>query len=303
MRSLFLSTMLVLASGIAGAGAQSPAGSGTNCQALLGDFGVSLGQEVRTRDRPNGCVITNGALDTARYQTWTFTRAEIKAENFASIRKDNVVIPAWGSIAVEGLIPRFRTGNPLASYITKLQQWPMEFAASYRWHAADGRLEVDDVRLSSIRGGVMSVSADLTADRNTTPQALAATGNIGISRLRVRLDNQGLFEALVGPSAVALAAYFSVPDGETGDIEARIEEAKAKAVALLAAAPDTQLDKDSKQALIRFVQDMPHPTGYFSVEIELPKPLTISDLAPGMDDLKPARILAGARIEARYSAR
>ncbi len=298
---LAIAVLIVLGSTFADAAPTDP--SKPKCTVLLDNYGVKLGDDAQIDDRPNGCVMTGGAIETSSYQTWVFKRAEIEADNFAGIKKDMSTVPTWGRLAIEGLTWRFHTSSPVTNYITKLQQWPMDVTAAYHWFPADGRLEVQDLQVTSVRTGLMSVSADLVTDKNTTPQALLTSGHIGLSRLRLRLDNQGLFEALVGPMASASLLYFSKPGDDQPEIEPQVEGAKTRAIASLTATPETQIDGESRQALIRFIQDIPHPTGFFSLEIEFAKPIMLSDLSLASDEATIVKMIAAARIKARYTAR
>jgi len=303
MRLPLLATAILIALAPALADAAPTDPSKPRCTALLDEYGVKLGDDAQIQDRPNGCVMTDGAIETSSYQTWVFKRAEIEADNFAGIKKDMSTIPPWGRLAVEGLTWRFHTSSPVTNYITKLQQWPMDVTASYHWFPADGRFEVENIQVTSVRTGLISVSADLVTDKDTTPQALLASGHVGLSRLRLRLDNQGLFEALVGPMASASLLYFSKPGDDQPEIEPQVEGAKTKAIASLTATPDTQIDRESRRALIRLIEDIPHPTGFFSIEIEFAKPIMVSDLSLGADEAAIVKMIGTAKIKARYTAR
>ena len=271
------------------------------CGALLAQYGVNLGTEATTQDLPNGCVISNGAIATSTYQTWAFDRAEIKTDDFAGLAGGgNRKIPAWGLLSLEGVRFRIRSGNSVVNYINRLQQWPMDLDMSYHWDPQAGRLELDEARLSSVKAGLVALSGDFVLDGNVNAGAIPDPANVGVSRLRFRLDNQGLFEALAGP---ALSAYLAAQIGQDADLDAEVERLKALAVKSIGATPETVADGASRQALIRFVEDLPHPTGFFSVEVEFPKPLKLSDLSNAGDPMVVAKMLSAGKVHVRYTAR
>jgi len=74
------------------------------------------------------------------------------------------------------------------------------------------------------------------------------------------------------------------------------------ASAAVQAMPDSQIDAESKKALLRFIQDMPNPTGYFALDLsfETPLPIGLSDLSP--EKLAP-RALSDAKMSVSYKAR
>jgi len=302
MRLAFLTASFLLTLIPVLANAESSDLSGETCRERVRGAGVELGDKAQIRDWPHGCLITNGSIEFGPYQNWAFKRAEIKSDDVASLKRDMAMIPNWGRVAVEGLTLRFPVTSAVTRYITALQQWPMDFSGSYHWYPAEGRLEVDNVELSSLRGGLVAASGDFVTNSNATPQSLAAMSTLGISRLRLRLDNQGLFESVAGPSLVAALSAGAGWDADI-DIDERVEASKTQAAAVLTAIPDAQIDKESRQALIRFVRDLPHPGGFFSLEIEFPKPFMVGELDPGTDPVAALKLLSGAKITAQYTAR
>lgn len=300
MRFTLLAAYLLLTAAPALANAEPPAQTGKICEERIRNAGLDFGEKAQIRDWPHGCLIANGGIAFGTYQNWIFKRAEFKSDSIAALAKDMQAIPLWSSLSIEGLALQIPTSSASARYIAALQQWPMDFSGSYRWYPDEGRLEVDDMQLSSPRSGLLGVSGDFVAEKNATPQSLAALNTLGVSRLRLRIDNQGLFEAIVGPSAVALLTAGNADDA---DVEAQVEASKTQAVAVLAAIPDDQIDKNSRQSLIRFVQDMPHPVGSFSVEIEFPKPLMFGELMQSGDPVGVLKLLSSAKFTAYYTAR
>jgi hypothetical protein len=61
--------------------------------------------------------------------------------------------------------------------------------------------------------------------------------------------------------------------------------------------PAAMVDDQSKDALHRFVQDFPHPTGHFEETFEFEPPLRLKD----MDVAKVDQLLHRAKINVSYS--
>ncbi len=269
------------------------------CRALFEKSGLTQDDGFSIHNGPDGCVIENASFDVNRFQSWHFDRAEFAADNLAAAAKGS--LPSWGRFSTEGVRLSLKTTTPFVRFITNLQQWPMDVTGFYHWDNESGRLQIEDIRITSVKNGLAALSVDLSAPKSLDISALTNIDAIKISHLRFRLDNQGFFEAFVGPAAGGFLR--EITGSYDADIDALIKEKKSKFIAGLGAILATQLDDNSRKAFIHFVQDLPHPTGYFSFELSLPKAVPLTSLTATITPEKAAPLFAGSTICVRYSAR
>lgn len=250
----------------------------------------------------DGCGVTNGLFKSGSRLGWTFEHAEMKGDDLVAFLKAITTkpdhIPTWGRFSVEGIRFTPLLDNAFANYIATVQQWPMDISGSFHFEPKDGYLDIQELQLTNLRLGKASLSAELTLPKNTNVQALAEGGSAGLTHLRFRLDNQGLFEGMAVPSL----ASFLQQIGGSDDPAQGINQLRDNASTALQILPDSQIDADSKKALLRFLQDLPHPTGFFTLDLAFAKPLQIGSL--GLDATQLAQTaLASARISVSYKAR
>ncbi len=250
----------------------------------------------------DGCAVTNGLFKSGSRFGWTFEHAELKGDNLVNFLKSITTkpenMPNWGRLSIEGIRFTPLMDNALANYITTVQQWPMDISGSFRFDPKDGYLDIQEVQLTNLRLGRASLSAELTLPKDTNVKALAEGGSAGLTHLRFRLDNQGLFEGMAVPSLVSL-----LPQATGSDDPAQaIAQLRNNAATALQILPDSQIDAESKKALLRFLQDLPHPTGFFTLDLAFNRPLQIGSL--GLDPAQLAQTaLAGAKISVSYKPR
>lgn len=250
----------------------------------------------------DGCAVTNGLFKSGNRMGWTFDRAEMKGDDLVALLKAMGTkpdhIPTWGRFSVEGVRFTPLLDNAFANYITTVQQWPMDVSGAFRFDPKDGYLDIQNLELVNLRTGKAALSAELTLPKDADAQALIQKGSAGLMHLRFRLDNQGLFEGMAIPS---LAAFLQEMAG-SDDPQQGIEQLRSTATIALQALPDSKIDAESKKALLRFVQDLPHPTGFFTLDLAFDKPLQIGSL--GLDATQLAQTaLANAKISVTYTAR
>lgn len=250
----------------------------------------------------DGCSVTNGLFKSGSRMGWTFDRAELKGDDLVALLKAMATkpdhMPTWGRFSVEGVRFTPLLDNAFANYITSVQQWPMDISGAFRFDPKDGYLDIQELELTNLRLGKASLSAEFTLPKDMNVQALTQGGSAGLTHLRFRLDNQGLFEGMAVPS---LAAFLQQMTG-TDDPEQGIKQLRGSAETALQLLTDKQIDAESKKALLRFVQDLPHPTGFFTLDLAFDKPLQIGSL--GLDAQQLAQTaLASAKISVSYKAR
>ncbi|TXI06424.1 MAG: hypothetical protein E6Q76_09735 [Rhizobium sp.] len=277
--------------------------AGTPCTDLIeGSAAIQHGDGFAVSELHDGCAVSNGIFKSANRMGWTFDRAEFTGDGLVDFLKAIASkpdhLPSWGRFSVEGVRFTPMLDNPLANYITTVQQWPMDMSGSFHFDRNDGYLDIQEVQLTNLRIGKASFSAEVILPKNAGVSALTEDGSIGLSHLRFRLDNLGLFEAMAVPS---LASFLQQMSGSDDPVQG-INQLRDTTVAALQALPDDRIDAESKKALLHFVQDLPHPTGFFTLDLAFAKPLTVGTLDFNSAQLAQAA-LANARISVSYKAR
>ncbi len=279
------------------------AAAGTPCTDLIeGSAVIQHADGFAISDLHDGCAVTNGLFKSGSRVGWTFERAEFKGDGLADFLKSIASkpdhLPTWGRFSAEGVRFTPMLDNAMANYITTVQQWPMEMSGAFRFDPEDGYLDIQELELTNLRLGRASLSAELSLPKNAGVPALTRDGSVGLTHLRFRLDNMGLFEGMAVPS---LAAFLQQMTG-SDDPAQGINQLRDTTVTALQALPDSRIDADSKKALLRFVQDLPHPTGFFTLDLAFDQPLKIGAL-----DFNSAQLaqtaLTSAKISVSYKAR
>lgn len=260
--------------------------------------------DYAVRDIPEGCIISNSIYNTSSFMGWSIERAIVEADGFQDYLSDtpdlNKHLPQWGRIAIDGVRMKLQSGSKIPDYITSIQQWPMDASASYRFNPESGYLHIQNAEISSTKLGKASFSAEINLPVGSTVASLTDHPTATVSHLRVRLDNQGMWESFALP---VLANYAALPS-ETGESDpetdiARLRDIASKSVEML---PDNQINATSRKALLKFIQDMPHPTGFFSMDLEFDPPLPIDLESIERGQLSEQQLTSG-KITAIYRAR
>ncbi|MGV1757289.1 hypothetical protein ACQZ6F_05650 [Rhizobium sp. A22-96] len=297
MRPFLLFPLLLSLAPLSAMAAETP------CADLIEGSGViQHGDGFAVSELRDGCAVTNGVFKTGSRIGWSFDRAEFKGDGLVDFAKSMGAkpahVPGWGRFSIEGARFTPLTDNAFANYISSVQQWPMDASGSFRFDPKDGYLDIQNLELVNLRTGKAALSAELTLPKDADAQTLIQNGSAGLTHLRFRLDNQGLFEGMAIPS---LAAFLQQMAGSE-DPQQGIEQLRGTATIALQALPDSKIDAESKKALLRFVQDLPHPTGFFTLDLAFDKPLQIGSL--GLDATQLAQTaLANAKISVSYKAR
>lgn len=277
----------------------------SRCEEFLKGMSIlKPGKDYTVRDIPDGCVVSNGFYQAMSMMGWTIDGAIIEVDHLQDYLSEapdlSKTAPQWGRIAIDGVRMTLQSGSKISDYVTSIQQWPMDFTASYRFNPESGYLHIQNAEISSTKMGKASVSAEINLPVDSSVASLTVNPTATLSHLRLRLDNQGLWESVALP---VLANYAALPS-ETGESDpeadiARLVNIVSKSVEAM---PDKQIDAASRKALLHFVQDMPHPTGFFTMDVHFDKPMPI-----GLNDLEPGKLaqhaLTGAKISVTYKAR
>jgi hypothetical protein len=265
---------------------------------------VKPDKDYAVRSIPEGCIISNGIYDTKSFMGWSFERVVIEVDRLQDYLSDtpdmSKTLPRWGRVTIDGARLKLQTDSLTANYLTSVQQWPMDISASYRFNPESGYLHIQNAEISSTKLGKASISAQINLPVSSSFASLVDQPAVTLSHLRMRLDNQGMWENFAMPAVVNYAALPS----ETGESNpeadiARLRDLASTGIEML---PDNQIDTVSRKALLKFIQDMPHPTGFLTVDFEFDPPLPV-DLNLIESDQFAERALVGGKLTARYRAR
>lgn len=265
---------------------------------------VEKGKGFAVRDSHDGCVISNALFSSGDLMSWAFDRVEIEGDRLRDFMSDTPDMasspPQWARLAIDGVRLSLKIDDKLTKFISSVQQTPSDFTASYRFDPKDGYLHIQNAEMSNVRLGKVAISGEFNLPTESSIGQLAANPTATLSRLHLRLDNQGIWESLIVPSLANVV--FRAWSNDDADPETAIAQYITVASAAVQAMPDSQIDAESKKALLRFIQDMPNPTGYFALDLsfETPLPIGLSDLSP--EKLAP-RALSDAKMSVSYKAR
>ncbi|MFC7065287.1 hypothetical protein [Brucella rhizosphaerae] len=277
----------------------------SRCGEFLNGMSVfEKGKNFDVRDSHDGCVISDALFGTGNLMGWSFDRVEIEGDRFRDFMSETPDMasgpPQWARVAIDGVRLSLKIDDKLTKFINSVQQTPSDFAASYRFDPKDGYLHIQNAEMSSVRLGKISVSGEFNLPTESSLADLAVNPTATLSRVRLRLDNQGIWESLIMPS-LANFAFQAFSNSDT-DPEKAITQFINTASTAINAIPESRIDAESKRALMRFIWDMPHPTGYFALDLSFEKPLPI-----GLNDLAPEKLvqraLSDATINVSYTAR
>lgn len=302
MRFIIPTVLLSLAATAAFARTEAPAPENvplSQCEEFLKSMSLlTPGQDYAVRDIPDGCVVSNSVYHTMRLMNWTIERAVLEVDHFQDYLSETADLgkapPLWGRIAIDGLRMTIQSGSKVSDYITSIQQWPMDVSASYRFDPESGYLHIQNAEINSIKMGKASVSAEINLPLDSTVASLTVNPAATLSHLRIRLDNQGLWESLALP---VLASYAALPT-ETGESDPEVDIARLRDIVSksVEAMSDNQIDASSRKALLRLVEDIPHPTGFFTLDLHFDKPMPI-----GLNNLEPGKLTEHALMDAKMT--
>ena len=169
--------------------------------------------------------------------------------------------------------------SPVAAYISKVGAIPFDVAVEFTSDPGSNRFTLRQFSMTGESVGLVQLMATLTnvevADQPlAAPVPLASDpSTMGLASLSLRLDNHGFVERMVTPGLAGFLAASSPPQA---DPEPIVEAKKQEIAALLAAAPALYgLPPPTADALTRFVQDFPHPTGSLQCSLTADPPVQL----------------------------
>lgn len=253
----------------------------------------SLLNDAEITYRADGCTLTNVTFNSGMYQSWTAQKVEISS---AALDEKAQTLPEWGEVHIQsvGFWPR---NLPAMRYLSKLKDDGFSLKVAYRWDKDSKILNVNEVRLYGKYIGevLLSGSAELpelpkfdALDEPTPP-----VDNIKLREISAKLDDQGFFVNYVMMTLVGLIGYDHDPEPE-------VEKYRSMALAFMAGLSADMIGNDDKQAISRFITDLPRPKTPAEIHLNFDPAFA---LAPA--EQEPLKLLGdiqkGLKIKAAYA--
>ncbi|MCI4591809.1 hypothetical protein MOK15_17135 [Sphingobium sp. BYY-5] len=243
--------------------------------------------QSKVRSIDGQCLFSNMRIKTGTRQAWTVEQLTVAGLD----QWDGKLSPLPPHLRVEakGIRFSYEIDNSHARYQMALTQKPFDARLDFAFDVAAKTLSLREVALESPWLGHVSFAADaeFQGDNVRDPSDLIG---LRVSRLRFVLDNRSLLESMIMPSLIAF-----IPDDKDPAVEFPRQQKEAER--RLKKLPTSALDAESRQALIRFTRDFPHPSGHFELDLMLDRPTSLDGIAK---QKKNDAWLDHARIFARY---
>jgi len=237
----------------------------------------------------DSCTFKNLELDSGHIAGWTADRVTLTSPGIAASTPGS--IPKVLRADITGIRFSVRVDDSHARYLNAAVQRPFDIHLNYEWDDEAHQLHVREATLESPWIGRTSLSADLDVGGSKDGfNGRIQDRGITLRRVHFVLDNRAIVEAMMLPALVGSLPKDKDPAVEFPKIQRLIEKE-------VRALPASGANEASKDALIRFVRDFPHPTGHFEETVTFDQPISLDELTTD----KKGRWLRKARIEAAYS--
>ncbi|WP_343611308.1 hypothetical protein [Novosphingobium sp.] len=286
---MLLSALLALAVTDRAEAAPTPKG----CAFVTGLLEKAVTPQSKVEMTEAGCHITDVQLKKGTYQSWMI--ADLSVAGLEGWDRKSKTFPSHIKLTARGIRFFPQIGNSHTRYQIALTQKPFDVRLDAGFDLASKQIVIRELALESPWIGHIGfeVEASFAPDEAGGPDQPSLQdmkGGLRILHTRLVLDNRTLFEGMLMPMIIAMIP----PDDDPAEV---IPKWQKKAEADLRKLPDSLVDAASRDALIRFTRDFPHPTGHFDLDIRLARPLGLGELKPGKDGNNP---LKGAKLTAVY---
>lgn len=263
------------------------------CDFLKGLLDKAVTPQSKVEMVEGGCHITDVQIKMGTYQSWMI--ADLTVARLEGWDRTSARLPSHIKLAARGIRFFPQVGNSHTRYQLALTQKPFDVRLDAGFDLASRQVFIHELALESPWIGHIGfeVEASIAPDEAGAPEQPSLRdmkGGLRISHTRVVLDNRTLFESMLMPMVIAMIP----PDDDPAEV---IPKWQKKAEASLRTLPDSLIDAASRDALIRFTRDFPHPTGHFDLDVRLLKPVGLGELKPGKKGDNP---LKGAKLTAVY---
>ncbi|MGC4251084.1 MAG: hypothetical protein QM605_06325 [Sphingobium sp.] len=278
------------AMGLAVAGWATPPKPPSCRQLSEGLLKNAMTPKSRVRDSDGTCQFTDVRIKTGTLQAWSVDQLTV-----TGLRQwDGKTSPLPPSLKVEAKGIRFapEIENARTRYLMALTQKPFDARLDFGYDVAAQQLSIREVALESPWLGHIGFAVEAAFHGDNFPKAEDMKG-LRISSARFVLDNKIVLESMIMPTLIAM-----IPDDKDPAVEfPRLQKDAERRWRKL---PEEVLDRQSRDALIAFTRDFPHPSGHFEFDIRFAEPLSLDDATQRK---KEKDWLKAAHIAARYEPR
>lgn len=253
-------------------------------------FRGALTRDSRVRTEGESCIFTNVHIKTGHLAAWSIGQLTITGLKGPELNPKTR--PARLQVRVEAthIVYAPTIDNARARYQIALTQRPFDVRFDVDLDFQTSHLSIREAALESPWLGTINVAFDAILEGNDIPEPSQVLG-FKFSRIRFGLDNRIVFESMVMPMVLALLPQDKDPAVEIPRLQKDAERD-------LKRLPASAIDPASRDALIRFTRDLPHPTGHFTAEVNFPTPQPVRALIA--DSGKKMAWAKDTRIAAQY---
>ncbi len=251
------------------------------------------GVELQMQDQDGACRVQNAQWSTgASSMLLAFDELVLRDEGLATFSGQQEIPPSM-ALTVSGIY--VLTGQlPGQDYVMRLQAKPMDFSLQYKWDSASAQLYLEQARLRSQSLREVRIQAQFEIE-SAAGRALGADEleQAQLKSLSLYLDNQNLIQSMVMPAVVMSMSMYEDP-------RPGIEKALLAARTAVQLMPDSVADRDSRDALLAFIAQLPTPHGRLSLDIKMDPPWSAARLESGMSVNQMRQLLSGLSLQARF---
>lgn len=266
MRAALLPALLAIGPVVHEADAAPPR---PDCGALQKDLiKPFLTPQSRTRVEGDACVFENLRVKAGTMQAWSVRRLTV--QGLAGWNAKTTPIPPHIRVEAKDILFSPDIESPHARYQIALNQKPFDARLEFDTDFTTMQLALREATIESPWMGRLSFGFEA---RMGDGQMRSPEGMFGLklSRIHLALDNRYVFESMVMPMFMGM-----VPDDKDPAVEfPRMQKDMERKIGKL---PEGVADASSRDAMIRFTRDFPHPTGHFETNLTLRQPLPLEDI-------------------------
>lgn len=259
----------------------------TDCQSLVESFDTMLtgGERSTIEDLDNGCRFTNVYINTGTMVRWLVGEVEISGSDvLASLAAER--LPESLMISMTGLHLSPDRGGPIMAYLSENQSPPFSLHLEYDWDRDSKILTIEHLGMRTF-GGHFSVSGEI-GDIAALPadiEDLSDLPGASFRSLKVKLDNQGVFESFFMPAMVSALPADQDPRETIPPIQTMIK-------GFIHGLPAGVINDEGRQVLTDFVDAFPHPAGLYELTLTAREPISQADIMAAGSEASAITLLA-----------
>jgi hypothetical protein len=230
--------------------------------ALTGGVGRLAGT---ARQDGDWCVVEAPLVDMEGQYVpdWHMDRLRFRGSALAWIA-DGSAVPEGLEVAVEGLRLVVQTGDARMDWLLAAQSRPNRIDATLAlaWDPAAKVLRLEDLSVDFPGENRVELTASVAGvDLSSTGAAQMSATSFALTEMDLRVQTHGLFEGYL-----LMALGSALLPGE-GDIDAAVAGLKGDLRAFVGDLPGTSFSRDSKAAMVGFVEELPNPSGDLTMRL------------------------------------